>query len=163
MQPMDLRGLTASFTVGGLAAGTTTTLSTANTLFYSINGKAYTKTAVTNGATPTSDAATGNAFLGCKANYGTVYVICMDSSGAFKAVQGEITALDGSGNFIVNPELPANIPDTLCPIGYYVIKAGSTADAVTGWILGTNNSASVTGITYTLVDINALPVRPVIS
>lgn len=163
MDNSALRGLTAAFSVAGLSAGTTTTLSTANTVQYSIGGKAYAKTAITNGATPTSDSATGSAFVGCKANYGTVYVLCFDSSGNIKAVQGEVTPLDASGAFIVAPEFPANIPDTLCPIGYYIIKAGSTADATTGFLLGTSNSASVTGITYTLVDINVLPARPQVS
>ena len=163
MENTALRGLTAAFSVAGLAAGTTTTLSTANTVQYSIGGKAYAKTAITNGATPTTDSATGAAFLGIKANKGGVFVICLDSSGNLKAVQGEITDLDSAGNFVVAPEFPANIPDTLCPIGYYIIKAGSTANATTGWILGSSNSASVTGITYTLVDINVLPARPQVS
>jgi hypothetical protein len=39
-----------------LAAGTTTTISTTGTTTYGINGKAYSKAAITNGATPTTDA-----------------------------------------------------------------------------------------------------------
>jgi hypothetical protein len=52
---------------------------------------------------------------------------------------------------------------TSAPIGYLVIKAGSTANATTGWIFGTSNMAAVTGITYTFVDVIGLPDRPQIA
>ena len=54
------------------------------------------------------------------------------------------------------------MPDDFCPFGYLFIKAGSTADATTGWLFGTSNQAGVTGITYSRVD-GDLPDRPVIA
>lgn len=143
-----------------LAAGTTTTISTTGTTTYGLKGKAYTKAAITNGATPTTDAATGAAFTGITANQGTVVVIGLDSSGAIKAAQGSVESLDASGAFILAPKFPV-IPDTMCPIGYIVLKGGSTL--VGTWTFGSSNLSGVTGMTYTFVDIVTLPDRPQIS
>lgn len=162
MNYMDMCGLTMAIGKAGFAAGTTTTVTIANNTSYCINGKAYTKTAASNAATPTTDLNTGAAFLGVKTNKASVFVFGLDSSGNIKAVQGEIVDLDSAGNAVVNPEWP-NIPDTMCPFGYLTIKAGSTADGTTGWICGSANMASVTGITYAFVDILTLPNRPQIS
>jgi hypothetical protein len=140
-----------------LAAGTTTTVSTTGTTTYCIHGKAYTKTAITNGATPTADAATGNAFTGITANQGTVVVVGLDASGAIKACQGAVQALDVDGNFVLAPQMPT-LPDTMCPIGYIVLKGGSTL--VGTWTFGSSNLSSVTGMTYTFVDLMSMPARP---
>jgi len=163
MEATALRGLTAQLGNATLVAGTTTTLSLSVATAFAISGKVYSKAIASNQATPTTDANTGAAFLGVKANKGCVFVLGLDASGNTVAVQGEITDLDASGNFVIAPEFPATIPATMCPIGYYIIKAGATADATTGWILGTSNVASVTGITYTLVNIATLPTRPQIA
>lgn len=162
MEATALRGITAQFGNGTLVAGTTTTISISVATTFAIRGKMYSKAIASNQATPTTDSNTGAAFLGVKANKGCVFVLGLDASGNTKAVQGEIVDLDSTGAFIVAPEFPL-VPDTVCPIGYYIIKAGSTADATTGWILGSSNSASVTGITYTLVNVATLPDRPQIS
>lgn len=145
-----------------LAAGTTTTISNTGTILYAIRGKAYSKTAMTNAATPTTDAATGAAFTGVTANNGCVFLIGLNAAGAVKCVQGSITPLDATGAFITAPNF-GGPPLDFCPIGYLVIKAGSTANATTGWIFGTSNNSSVTGITYTFVDLMGLPDRPQIS
>lgn len=146
----------------GLFAGTTTTLSSSNAVDFAIEGKAATKAAMTNAATPTTDAATGSAFTGVVANKGSVFTIGLNSSGALKAVQGSIESLDASGSFVLAPQF-GPIPDNFCPIGYLVIKAGSTANATTGWVFGTSNMSGVTGITYTFVDCVQLPDRPQVS
>jgi hypothetical protein len=156
-----------------LAAGTTTTLSTTGTTTYAIRGKAYTKSAITNGATPTTDWATGNAFLPVKANNGSVFMVGLDHSGNLKCIQGTVTPLDGivsSNLFITAPQFGglgpsgnATTDNDFCPIGYLVIQAGTTADATTGWIFGTSNMSSVTGITYTFVDVIGMPDRPQVS
>jgi len=162
MQNVDTRGITMCFVAGGLAAGTTSTISTTATIPFCINGKALSKTAITNGATPTTDVCTGSAFTPVKTNQGSIFVVGLDATGAQKVCQGRVQALDpASGLFITAPEFPL-IPDTVCPIGYIVIKAGSTA-AAGGWVFGTNNMASVTGVTYTFVDVMALPFRPQIA
>lgn len=143
-----------------LAAGTTTTISTTGTTTYAIDGKAYTKTAITNGATPTTDATTGLAFTGITANQGTVVVIGFDSGGNVKASQGAVQALDVQGNFIIAPQFPG-IPNTMCPIGYIVLKGGSTLSGT--WTFGSSNLSGVSGMTYSFTDVITLPDRPQVS
>lgn len=153
-----------------LAAGTTTTLSTTGTTVFTIRGKMYSKTAITNGATPTTDYATGAAFIPVPANTGSVFMVGFDHSGNIKVVQGTVVPLDVNGAFINAPQFgglgvagsaPATSGD-FCPIGYLVIKGDSTA-SITGWIFGTSNNSSVTGITYTFVDVSSEPDRPQVS
>jgi hypothetical protein len=132
-----------------LAAGTTTTISTTGTTHYAIQGKAYSTAAKTNAATPTTDANTGAAFVAVGANYGSIFTVGLDSSGAVKVMQGSVTALDSSGAFITAPQFGA-VPDTVCPIGYIVIKCGSTAS---NWTFGSSNLSGATGVTYTFVSV----------
>lgn len=152
--------LTLCLMKAALAAGTTTTYSTTGVTHYSINGKAYSKAAVTNGATPVVDGATGLAFQPIRANQGTVFVFGYDASGTIRVCQGEVQALDVGGNFIIAPQLPG-IPDSICPFGYLIAKGGSTL--VSTWTFGTNNLSSVTGMTYTFGDLITLPDRPIVS
>jgi hypothetical protein len=160
-----------------LAAGTTTTLSTTGTTLYGIRGKAYTKTAITNGATPTTDWATGLAFKPIPTplvapnlanGYGCVFAVGLDSTGAIRVVQGTIEALDIAGLFINAPQFGGDGPagsgstdNDFCPIGYIVVKLGATA--VAAWTFGSNNLSGVTGITYSFTDVITLPDRPVVS
>lgn len=153
--------LTLALGKATLAAGTGSSLSSTGTLGFAIKGKAYSHAALSNTATPTTDATTGAAFVPIVTNYGAVIVIGYNAAGTLIACQGPLSALDSSGAFITAPLFPA-VPDTMCPIGYQIIKAGSTASA-SGWVFGTSNQASVTGITYTLVDVVTLPATPQIS
>lgn len=158
MQEAPFSGVT---TKAGLAAGTTTTISTTATVLYALRGKAYSKTAITNGATPTTDATTGAAFAALSANQGTIVYIGLDSSGAQKAAQGSIVALDSSGAFINAPQPPIIDDSVWVPFGYIVLKGGSTLSGT--FTFGTNNLSSVTGMTYTFVDIMGPTGRPQIS
>lgn len=142
-----------------LAAGSTTTLSSTGTILFCIEGKAYSKAALSNTATPTTDAATGSAFVGVPINKGSIFVVGLDKDGNVKVVQGQITDLDASGAFIVEP-LFGPVPKTVCPIGYIVIKVASNGST---WTFGSSNLSGVTGLTYTFVDVMALPARPQIS
>lgn len=152
--------LTLCLSKVSLAAGTTSTISTTGTTTYGIRGKAYNKTAITNGATPTTDVNTGLAFPSLSANQGTVVVIGLDASGNIKAAQGQIQALDVNGSFILASLMP-NVLATICPIGYIILQAGSTLTGT--WTFGTNNLSSVTGMTYTFVDLIGMPDRPQVS
>ncbi len=143
-----------------LAAGTTSTLSNTGTTVYAIRGKAYSKAALSNTATPTTDAVTGLAFPTISANQGIVVAVGFDAAGNLKACQSPIQALDVSGNFIIAPQFPT-IPDTMCPIGYIVLKGGATLSGT--WQFGTNSLSGVTGMTYTFVDLITLPDRPQVS
>lgn len=160
MNPSDLYGANFAVSLSGWAAGSTTTTSVANNTTYCINGKAYTKTGASNAASATTDYVTGVAFKPIPANYGGVFVAALDSSGNVKIIQGEIVPTDSTGAFINAPEFPI-VPDTVTPIGYTLIKCASTYVATTtGWLWGTHNMSSVTGVTYTFVSVLTLPDRP---
>jgi len=161
MDQLQAIPLTLALGKAVLAAGSTSTLSSTGTLPFAIRGKAYSHAALSNTATPTTDANTGLAFVPVVTNKGSVFVIGYNAAGDLKCAQGSIEALDASGAFINAPQFPV-LPDNFCPIGYEVIKAGATASAA-GWIFGTSNQAAVTGITYTLVDVVGLPDRPQVS
>lgn len=143
-----------------LAAGSTTTVSNTGTITYCIRGRAYTKSAITNGATPTTDAAKGSAFRPIVANQGTIIIWGLDKDGNQKACQGSIEALDASGNFLRAPELPV-LPNTMCPMGAIVLKGGATL--ASAWTFGSSNLSGVTGMTYLFVDLLGMPDRPFIS
>lgn len=145
-----------------LAAGTTTTLSNTGTTVYAIRGKAYSKSAMSNAATPTTDAATGAAFVPVPANYGSVFLVGFNAAGSLLAVQGSVEKLDAAGAFVNAPTFNGP-PTDFCPIGYIVIKAGATASSSPGWTFGSSNMSSVTGITYSFVDCVTLPDRPQVS
>jgi len=61
-----------------------------------------------------------------------------------------------AGIFTDAPQFPS-VPDSLCPIGYELVKVISTGSA---WTFGSSNQASQTGITKILVDVLTLPARP---
>ena len=147
-------------TKAGTSAGTTTTLTTANTQLFCLIGKAFSKAAAANEATPTLDSATGVAFVGITANNGAVIVFCRDSAGALRAAQGPLSALDVGGSFTLAAQF-GGIPDTLCPFAYLVVKVGSTGST---WTLGVSNLAGPpTGVTFAFVDLMMLPGRPQIA
>ncbi len=162
MDPQAAAPVTQCMSKVTLAAGTTSTLSNTGTTTYAIRGKAYTKAAMSNVATPTTDWATGAAFNALLPNYGTNYLIGFDSSANLKAVQGSIVPLDSAGAFVNAPNFGA-LPSNFCPIGYITVKAGSTASA-SGWVLGTGNLATpAAGITIAYQDIVGVPDRPQIA
>lgn len=178
---MDMQAaapITMALTKAGLAAGTTTTLTqtlaggaTANII--AIKSKLYSVAALSNTATPTTDWATGNPFIGVLKNNGCVFMVGFDHGGTLRAIQGPIVPLDTitePGNFLNAPQFGPTGPsgsgstdNDFCPIGYLIIQAGATANNTTGWVFGTNNMSSVTGITYTFDDVCGWPDRPQVS
>lgn len=142
-----------------LAAGTTTTLSNTGTIVYGIRGKAYSAAALSNTATPTIDAVTGAAFVGVPANNGSIFMVGLNAAGGLLVAQGQVAALDVNGAFITAP-LFGGLVLNFCPIGYIVIKCGSTAST---WTFGASNMSGATGVTYTFVDILSEPDRPQIA
>lgn len=140
-----------------LAAGTTTTFSTTGTTVYSIRGKAYSKAAVTNGASPTVDYATGQPFIPVPKGNGCVHMIGFDAAGNMRAVQGAIVPLDPDGNFI-NASQFGSLPNDFCPVGYQVVKVSNAAAGA--WTFGASNNSGVAGVTYAIQDLIALPDRP---
>jgi len=148
-------GFTGCLSKSTLAAGTTTTVSTTGTTVFSIDGKAYSKAALSNQATPTTDYVDGLAFTGVKINEGSIFIHGFDYAGALKVVQGSVEAMDAGGNFVTAPQNPA-FPDNFAPFGYLVIKVASNGST---WTYGASNQAGVTGVTYARQDIVSLPSR----
>lgn len=142
-----------------LAAGTTTTVSSTNAITGFVNGAPYNASALSNTATPTTDANTGVVFPSLTASTGTIVVLGINSAGALRAVQGSIAALDTAGAFITAPQ-PPTIPDGFLPFAKIVVKAGSTASA---WTFGASNLSSVTGLTFSFSDQTGGLARPVVA
>ena len=148
------------------AAGAETVYDTTVTLNFIIDGKIYTLTAVTDGATPTTDLVTGKAFpalvggasVANTPGQGAVAVWMVNAAGTVGVALGPIKALDMQGNFANGqaPDFPP-IPEKYCPFAYQVLKAGATASA-TAIILGTANW-NATGFTNAIVNVSTLPSR----
>lgn len=149
--------LTLNLGKPGLTNGTTTTYTIGTAFNYAIAGRTYNKGTASNAATPTTDVNTSAAFPGFTANNGTVVLWMVDASQNVKCAQGQIQALDVSGNFITAPQFPA-VPDGYCPFAYLVLKGGSTLSGT--FTFGSSNLSGVTGMTYTFQDIMGLPARP---
>jgi len=145
-------------TKAGFAAGTGTSFTTANAVIYSLDGEALSYAAQSNTANPTLDAITGVAFVGVPINKGCIFIYGI-VAGAISVVQGPLADLDASGAFLLAPEYPA-IPETFVPFGELIIKVAANGST---WTLGSSNSASVTGVTYTRKDLLVLKSRPHIS
>ena len=178
MDNQSLAPITMCMVKAGLAAGTTTTLTTtaspASNLIYAIRGKVYTAANLSNTATPTTDWATGIAFNpipipatapNLAVGYGSIFMVGLDAGGTVRVIQGSIEAMDATPAFIrapqfggLGPQGSASTDNNFCPIGYIIVKLGSTAVAT--WTFGTNNLSSVTGVTYTFVDVCTIPDRP---
>lgn len=139
----------------GLAAGSTTTYTTANAITYCVDGEALTFAAKTSQATPTLDANTGVAFETVTINKGCIFIFGVLAT-AISVVQGPLADLDSAGNFILAPEYPA-IPNGFVPFGELIIKVDSTGGS--GWTFGVDDQASETGVTYTRKDLITLKSR----
>ena len=116
---------------------------------YCIKGKAYSKAAVTNGATPTIDAYTGKAFKAVPAGSRSVFVYGFNAAGAVVVIQGSIETAFA-------PQFPILIDD-MSPIGYQIVNVSATGAA---WTFGTSNNSGATGVTYSYQSVMMLPDRP---
>lgn len=144
-------------TNSGLLTGTgaETVYDTTVIIEFAIAGKAYRKAAVADGTTPTTDGNTAAAMT-LVANYGTVVVWGLNSSGTVSCYKGSTEALDSAGNFINAPQFPS-IPNNICPFAYSILKGGSTLSGT--WTFGSSNW-NAAGMTATHTNIMTLPDRP---
>lgn len=144
-------------TNSGLLTGTgaETVYDTTVIIEFAINGKAYRKATVADGTTPTTDGNTAAAMT-LVANYGTVVVWGLNSSGTVSCYKGSTEALDASGAFINAPQFPS-IPNDICPFAYTVLKGGSTLSGT--WTFGSSNW-NANGLTVAHVNLMTLPSRP---
>lgn len=144
------------FTKAGLAAGTTTTLTTGNIADMSIMGKAVRKAATSNQATPTTDAITGAAFTPIVAGKTGVFTVFYDASGNLKVGQGQIVDNGGLAPWFCPQD------NALAPVGYILTRCNTGAAA---WTFGSSNLAGPPANTViTFVDCaGGMPPRPQLS
>ncbi len=162
MDAMNLRGLTIGLTSPVLVKGTNKSYTTTVTSAGLINGKYVTAlTAQTNQAVPTTDAATGAAFVTQTDNQACVYVVGQTAAGAIAACQGSIVDTEvgittTAGAFKVPPQFPA-LPDDFLVFGYCLVR---TAPSASDWKFGTDNWAATGVTTSEFVQCGTLPSRP---
>lgn len=157
LAPVNFATTAGAFT-GTTAFGANTTHATTAIINYAINGVLRAKAAITGGVTPTVDGNTGLAIT-LTASKGTVVVWALNAAGAVSVYKGSVEDLDAAGAFMLAPQLP-NVPDTVCPFAYQVIKAGATTSGT--WTFGSSNW-NATGLSHSAKDLAVLPGRPVIS
>lgn len=169
MDALFATGMNFCSTSGLLTAtGAETVHDTTVTINYVIDGKIATKTAVTDGATPTTDYNTGAAFpalvggasVANTPGYGCIVVWGLISGGTVKCVMGPHSRLDMAGSFVNAPQFPS-VPADMVPFAYQVLKAGATASA-TAIVFGTANW-NASGFTNAIQNVAFLPSRPQVS
>lgn len=151
------RSGTLTLTKAALAAGTTTTYSTGAAVVSCIKGKLYTKSAVTNGTTPTVDAVTGEAFRPLSPGESCIFLFGFDSGGTIRVTQGPIVSTEDVAGDLAALHYPT-FPNTIAAFGALIAKAGS--NLASPWTFGSSNLSSVTGMTYTFVDLAFVPAAP---
>lgn len=162
MDNLTLSGITMGTVNSGITKGTTSTYTTTATTAGFINGKYVTGLAAqTNTATPTTDAATGAAFVAVPINKASVYVFGTKADSTIQVCQGSVVPTQvgvttTAGAFINPPQFPA-LPDDFMVLGYVLVRAAPSASS---WTFGTS-SWTATGITAsTVVPCAVLPARP---
>lgn len=154
----------------GCAFGTTSTITTtANTAcsFDGVFGTVYSAANNAAATTPTIDAVTGEAFAPISANKATVVVVAVNAAGEVHLAQGSVVdttvgVTTTKGNFILAPQFPV-LPDTLCPIGYGLVRTAPDAAAFTVGTSSWTASGIYVGLngTTTMANVNGtLPARP---
>lgn len=157
--PFDLRSISMnrdSAVLTGLSGGATT-ISTTSTPSYYLNGKILASTNQSAGATPTTDAKTGAAFLPLATGKGCLFVFGWDSRAPTVAYvcQGRIVNAADVANGAAGYEFPG-IPDTFVPFAYVTISyVGSST-----WLFGTSNWNATTATIGTVINCALLPSRP---
>lgn len=149
------------------AEGTTSTLSTTGTNAYLIESIFKSRTALTNQATPTTDYATGNAFIpmpipgtttglppgvpGGAAGYACAFTLGFNAAGTLLAIQGPIVATNGSTTPTFINAAPSLSPSLGPPGPNPGTTAGIQADndfCPCGYIVVLSDSAAVATFTF---------------
>lgn len=162
MDALNLRGITQNMVSAAFVLGSTSAYTTTVTTECVIDGVfATTLAAQSNTASPTTDAATGAAFVALGDNQATVLVWGITLAGAIALCQGsientEVGVTTTAGAFLNAPQFP-NLPADFCPIAYNLVRTAPSASAFTP---GTS-SWTATGITASVAkNISVLPSRP---
>ena len=172
-----------------VAEGSAATISTTGTNAYIIEGLFYSRTALTNQALPSTDNATGNAYVTIPApgtttglgagipsapaggGYACAITLGLNAAGTLQAVQGPIVALDTNGAFIsAAPSLsPALGPPGPNPGTTAGVQASVDFCPIGAIVVKLGSSASAftpfttawtsTGVTTSLINLASLPGR----
>jgi hypothetical protein len=148
-----------SFGKAGLAAGTTSTYSIGNQFDYTIKGQFYRKAAAANAAMPTTDRATGKAFVPLAANESCIFGFYVDANGTVAVIQGPKANTGEFTGGLAALQFP-QCDDTLTPFGYAMASASGALAAP--WALGSGNTSGVTGLTLTFRDMMDFPAQPIV-
>lgn len=165
MDNLQFRNVTMGFINSGLTLPSTSVYSTTTAPAGLINGKFVTSIGVdTTQATPTTDAATGAAFVALTENKATVLVFGQTAAGAIAMCQGSIVdtytgVTTTVGAFKHVPQFPT-LPDDFMPLAYVLVR---TAPDAADWTPGTGEWAASGVTTGTVVNIGVLPNRPQVS
>ena len=155
-------GITVNLANAAAVAGTTSTLTTTVTTAGLINGEFVTPvTALTNSASPTTDANSGAAFIALQPNQCCALVYGQNKAGTIKLAQGPIIAtLPGVtttvGGMFDAPQFPP-LPDDFLPLAYTIVQ---TAPSASAWTPGSGswNASGVSATTFQ--NVGQLPKRP---
>ena len=167
MEKVLIAGLTLNHINSGVVVGTTNTYTMPAATSCEFRGKFGTPLAIQSanaGATPTTDATTGVAFVPILADTAAALVWGVNAAGAMKIAQGPATpTVPGItttvGAFINAPQWPA-LPEDFCPIAYQLVRVSPTGATFT---TGTTSWAA-SGITCsTIQNIGTLPDKPQIA
>lgn len=120
-----LRGISACFSYALVAEGTNpNTLKTTNAVNYAINGIMYTKAATDNIAFTAGHTALA-------AGETCLFAVCLDASGNFSTIQGEIvTTADLAGGLVGLP-WPTSV-DGKVPVGFLRVQTNNAATFTPG-------------------------------
>lgn len=159
MESLARTGGNACTTSGLLTAtGAETVYDTTVAISYSIDGVAYAKAAVTDGATPTTDVVSGSAFDGVTADQARCYVWTLDSAGAVGLIEGEVSTVDGETDILEKKLQFPPVPGSLTPFAYMVYQTDGTAS---GTLRPGTDNWNATGLTVSITNVHRLPSRPV--
>ena len=137
------------------ADGAETVHDTTQVIEVTIDGVFRRKTAITDGATPTTDGVSGATFTALAADQTCWFIWCLDAALAVKVVQGEIKDVDGDEDVPLEyPGFP-DIPLTLAP---FAIQRVQTAGTSSAWTFGASNW-NATGVTDLILNVASLPRR----
>lgn len=151
------QGLTANLSKCGAVAGTTSTFTSSASTVAVINGKFTTAlTAQTNAATPTTDAATGQAFVPMLPSQCCALVFGVNAAGALQMCQGKVIPAASNGALVNDPQFPG-LPNDFCAIAYTIV---STTSAASPWTPGTGSWTATGVAATTFQNVAQLPNRP---
>lgn len=157
MKELIGRGNTGCLGNTGIAEGTTVTITITTAADYAIDGKVYTLASSSNDVlNTTTDVTTGAAFVAQAVSTACAYIYGANAAGSTGIAKGTDITLDAAGDYTAGyPQFPG-IPEDFCPVGYIIVKNGSTGSA---WTVNTT-AWTTTGITTAFVSVMTLPARP---